>query len=306
MPKAVFGRNYPFLSRHDILTYEEIARLARIFVDLGVRKIRLTGGEPLLRRDLSCLIGLLAEIPGIDLTLTTNGTALAARAGELKAAGLNRITVSLDALSDVIFQRMNDADYPVQKVIEGIESAVASGFSSIKINMVVKRGVNEAEILPMVRWFRGSGHILRFIEYMDVGNSTQWDLSSVVPAQEILDRIGSEFPLEPVAASYPGEVAERWRYRDGAGEIGVIASVTRAFCSSCTRLRLSTDGKLYSCLFAAEGYDLRSMLREQVDDVLLKAAIAKFWASRVDRYSEQRITERQSSAQKIEMSYIGG
>jgi cyclic pyranopterin phosphate synthase len=305
MPKTVFGRDYPFLPRDELLTYEEIARLAHLFAAQGVAKIRLTGGEPLLRRDLDRLIRLLAAIPGLELTLTTNGSALAGRAAELKAAGLHRVTVSLDALDDGIFRRMNDADYPVTRVLEGIEAAAAAGLAPVKINMVVKRGANDSEILPLARHFRGSGHILRFIEYMDVGNSNAWRMDDVVPAGEIIRRIAAEFPLEPADPNYGGEVAERWRYRDGAGEIGVIASVTQAFCADCTRVRLSTEGKLYTCLFASSGHDLRALLRRGASDAELTAAIGGVWTARDDHYSELRAAGV-AVVKKIEMSYIGG
>ena len=243
MPKTVFGRDYPFLPRQDLLTYEEIVRLARLFAAQGVNKIRLTGGEPLLRRDIERLVEQLARIPDLELTLTTNGSLLAARARALRDAGLHRVTVSLDGLDDAVFKRMNDADYPVSRVLDGIEAAAQVGLAPVKINMVVKRGANDGEILPMARHFRGSGHILRFIEYMDAGNANAWQAAEVIPAADVVRRIDSEFPLEAIDPNYPGEVAERWRYRDGAGEIGVIASVTQAFCSSCTRVRLSTDGQ---------------------------------------------------------------
>jgi cyclic pyranopterin phosphate synthase len=305
MPKTVFGRDYPFLPRDELLSYEEIARLARLFVAQGVTKVRLTGGEPLLRRDLDRLIRLLAEIPGLELTLTTNGSALAGRVAELKAAGLHRVTVSLDALDDIVFKRMNDADYPVSRVLDGIAAAAAAGLTPVKVNMVVKRGTNDGQILPLVRHFRGSGHILRFIEYMDVGNTNAWRMDEVLPAGEIIRRIDAEYPLEPVDPNYGGEVAERWRYRDGAGEIGVIASVTQAFCASCTRIRLSTDGKLYTCLFAAGGHDLRGLLRRGADDTELAAVISDIWTARDDHYSELRAAGL-PVAQKIEMSYIGG
>ncbi len=305
MPKTVFGRDYPFLPRTDLLSFEEIGRLARLFAALGVQKIRLTGGEPLLRRDVERLLGLLAEIPGLELTLTTNGTLLPQRARTLKAAGLQRITVSLDALDDAIFRRMNDVDFPVARVLDGIDAAAAAGLAPIKINMVVKRGTNDGEILSMARHFRGSGHILRFIEYMDVGSSNRWRMDEVVPAAEIVRRIGAVFPIEPVAPGYAGEVAERWRYCDGTGEIGVIASVTQAFCASCTRIRLSTEGKLYTCLFAQHGHDLRQMLRNGNSDEEIAAAIVAIWRVREDRYSEIRTAET-AALQKIEMSYIGG
>jgi cyclic pyranopterin phosphate synthase len=305
MPKEVFGKDYQFLERKELLTFEEIVRLARVFNGLGVEKIRLTGGEPLIRRNLEQLIGALAAIPGLDLTLTTNGSLLARKARALKAAGLKRITVSLDALDDAAFRQMNDVDFPVTRVLEGIDAAAAAGLSPVKINMVVKRGVNEDSILPMARHFRGSGHILRFIEYMDVGHTNGWRLDEVVPARELVERISAEFPLEPVEANYQGEVAERWRYRDGGGEIGVIASVTQAFCRDCTRARLSTEGKLYTCLFATQGHDLRARLRAGASDEELRAAVTAIWTKRADRYSELR-SEHTVKLEKIEMSYIGG
>ena len=275
MPKEVFGKDYQFLERKDLLTFEEIVRLARVFNGLGVEKIRLTGGEPLIRRNLEQLIGMLAAIPGLDLTLTTNGSLLMRKAIALKAAGLQRITVSLDALDDAAFRQMNDVDFPVAKVLEGIEAAAGAGLSPVKINMVVKRGVNEESVLPMARFFRGTGHILRFIEYMDVGHTNGWRMDDVVSARAIVERISAEFPLEPVDPNYPGEVAERWRYKDGRGEIGVIASVTQAFCRDCTRARLSTEGKLYTCLFATQGHDLRALLRKNDSDKKLRATISK-------------------------------
>jgi len=305
MPKEVFGKDYAFLERRELLTFEEIARLARIFSGLGVEKVRLTGGEPLVRRNLEQLIELLAAIPGLDLTLTTNGSFLARKARALKAAGLKRITVSLDALDDAVFRRLNDVDFPVAKVLEGIDAAAAAGLAPIKVNMVVKRGENDASILPMARHFRGTGHILRFIEYMDVGHTNGWRMDDVVPAREIVERIGREWPLEPVDPNYPGEVAERWRYRDGRGEIGVIASVTQAFCRTCTRIRLSTEGRLYTCLFATSGHDLRALVRGGASDEDILAAVSGIWSRRADRYSEIR-TSQTARLQKIEMSYIGG
>ena len=305
MPKEVFGKDYQFLERKELLTFEEIVRLARVFNALGVEKIRLTGGEPLIRRNLEQLIGDLAAVPGLDLTLTTNGSLLSRKARALKAAGLKRITVSLDALDDAAFRQMNDVDFPVTKVLEGIDAAAVAGLTPVKINMVVKRGVNENSILPMARHFRGSGHILRFIEYMDVGHTNGWRLDDVVPAREIVQRISAEFPLEPVEANYQGEVAERWRYRDGTGEIGVIASVTQAFCRDCTRARLSTEGKLYTCLFATQGHDLRALLRAGATDEEVRSAVAAIWTKRADRYSELR-SDNTVKLEKIEMSYIGG
>jgi len=305
MPKTVFGRDYPFLPRQEILTYEEIVRLARLFAAQGVAKIRLTGGEPLLRKDIERLIEQLARIPGLELTLTTNGSLLATRARGLRDAGLHRVTVSLDALDDAVFKRMNDADYPVGKVLAGIEAAAACGLAPVKVNMVVKRGSNDHEILPMARHFRGSGHILRFIEYMDAGNANGWRMDEVMPSADVIRRIAAEFPLEAIDPNYPGEVAERWHYRDGGGEIGVISSVTQAFCSGCTRLRLSTDGKLYTCLFAVSGHDLRKLLRDDSGDENVAAAITRIWQARDDRYSELRAAGVPVT-HKIEMSYIGG
>ncbi|HZI84875.1 MAG TPA: GTP 3',8-cyclase MoaA [Casimicrobiaceae bacterium] len=305
MPKDAFGRDHPFLPHADLLTFEEIARLARIFKGHGVQKIRLTGGEPLLRKRIERLIEMLAGIGGLDLTLTTNGSLLAHKARELKAAGLDRVTVSLDALDDGIFRAMNDMDFPVGKVLAGIDAAAEAGLAPVKVNMVVKRGMNEQEILPMARRFRGSGHVLRFIEYMDVGHTNGWRMDDVVPSAEVLRTIGAELPLEPVDPNYPGEVAERWRYADGSGEIGVISSVTRAFCRDCTRARLSTEGRLYTCLFATQGFDLRALLRGGDDDGRISDYVAAIWLQRGDRYSEIR-SEHTVKLPKIEMSYIGG
>ena len=305
MPKDVYGHDYPFLPHAELLTFEEIARLARVFKAHGVEKIRLTGGEPLLRKHLERLVAMLADIGGLDLTLTTNGSALASKARELRAAGLTRVTVSLDALDDDVFRAMNDVDFPVTRVLEGIDAAADAGLAPIKVNMVVKRGTNEQEILPMARHFRGSGHILRFIEYMDVGHTNGWRMDDVVPSTEVIDIIGRELPLEPIDPNYAGEVAARWRYRDGSGEIGVIASVTQAFCRDCTRARLSTDGKLYTCLFANNGYDLRGILRNGRGDDELRRAIAAVWRQRADRYSEIRSADT-PRVPKVEMSYIGG
>jgi cyclic pyranopterin phosphate synthase len=305
MPKEVFGKDYAFLERNALLSFEEIARLARIFQGLGIEKIRLTGGEPLVRRNLEQLIGMLSALPGLDLTLTTNGSILARKAQALKAAGLKRVTVSLDALDDPTFMRMNDVDFPVARVIEGIDAAAAAGLAPLKVNMVVKRGVNEAGIVPMARFFRDRGHILRFIEYMDVGATNGWRLDDVVTAREIVQMIDAEMPLEPADANYRGEVAERWRYRDGSGEIGVIASVTQAFCQDCTRARISTEGKLYTCLFATAGHDLRALMREGASDADLECEIRSVWSRRSDRYSEIR-TSQTAEVKKIEMSYIGG
>jgi len=305
MPKDVFGRDYPFLAHADLLSFEEIARVARAFVGHGVEKIRLTGGEPLLRRNVERLVEMLAAIGDIDLTLTTNGALLARKARSLRDAGLKRVTVSLDSLDDATFRRMNDVDFPVERVLEGIEAAAAAGLAPVKINMVVKRGANDSSIVPMARRFRDSGHIVRFIEYMDVGATNGWRMDDVVPAAEIVRRIDAETPLESLDPNYEGEVAERWRYRDGRGEIGVIASVTQAFCRGCTRARLSTDGKLYTCLFADAGHDLRSLLRGGATDDELSNAIAAVWRRRGDRYSEIR-TANTARLPKVEMSYIGG
>ena len=304
MPKEVYGRDYAFLPRRDLLTFEEIARLAQVFAGLGVEKIRLTGGEPLIRRDVECLVEMLAEIPGLDLTLTTNGAALVQKAQALKDAGLGRITVSLDSLDDDVFRAMNDVDFPVQTVLDGIEAASAAGLP-VKVNVVVKRGVNEDSVLPMARHFRDGGHVVRFIEYMDVGHTNGWRLDDVVPAADIVAAIDAELPLEPLPPRYPGEVAERYRYRDGSGEIGVIASVTRPFCGACTRARLSADGSLYTCLFATTGHDLRALVRGDAGDDEIAAALGGIWRERADRYSELR-SSATPDLPKVEMSYIGG
>jgi cyclic pyranopterin phosphate synthase len=305
MPKEVFGPDHKFLHRDQILTFEEITRLARIFVGHGVRKIRLTGGEPLVRRDLPLLIGMLSEIPDLDLTLTTNGALLPKHARALKDAGLKRVTVSLDSLEDEIFKAMNDVDFPVAGVLEGMDAAGAVGLGPIKVNMVVKRGLNESSILPMARFFREKGYILRFIEYMDVGHSNGWRMDDVVPAAEIIKRISAEMPLEPAAPNYPGEVAGRWRYKDGSGEIGVIASVTQAFCRDCNRARLSAEGKLFTCLFAVKGHDFRELVRSSATDDEISQALEHVWNKRDDRYSEIR-SNNTVSLPKVEMSYIGG
>lgn len=304
MPKTVFGRDYPFLPRAEILAFDEITRVAKIFNQLGVRKIRLTGGEPLLRRNIEHLIEMLAAIPGLELTLTTNGSLLARKAQSLLDAGLQRVTVSLDALDDSTFRKMNDVDFPVAEVLRGIDVATQVGLP-VKVNMVVKGGTNDHAIVPMARHFHGSGHILRFIEYMDVGSSNGWKLDEVVPSAEVVRRIDAELPLEALDRNYVGEVAERWRYRDGGGEIGVISSVTQAFCSTCTRVRLSTDGSLYTCLFAQQGHDLRAMLRGGRSDEEIIASLQAMWQVRDDNYSERR-NANTPGLQKIEMSYIGG
>jgi cyclic pyranopterin phosphate synthase len=306
MPKDVFGRDYPFLPHDALLTFEEITRIARVFVSLGVRKLRLTGGEPLLRRKLERLIEMLRAIDdGLDITLTTNGALLARKARDLRSAGLSRITVSLDSLDDATFRAMNDVDFPVGRVLEGIDAAARAGLAPLKINMVVKRGMNEQSIVPMARRFRGTGHVVRFIEYMDVGATNGWRMDDVVPASEVVARVNAEMPLVPADPHYRGEVAERWSYADGSGEIGVIASVTQAFCRDCTRARLSTEGKLYTCLFASDGYDLRELVRSGGDDEGLRRAVAAIWRQRADRYSEIR-TAKTANVPKVEMSYIGG
>jgi len=305
MPREMFDHDFKFLPHAEILSFEEIARLARVFAGLGVKKIRLTGGEPLVRRELHRLVALLAQIPGLDLTLTTNGSLLAKQAAGLAQAGLKRVTVSLDSLEDATFRAINDADCSVSKVIEGIEAAAAAGMAPIKINMVVKRGVNDGHVLRMAERWRGSAHILRFIEYMDVGSTNGWRMDDVVPSAEIVRKIGERYPLEQVDPDYRGEVAERWRYRDGAGEIGVISSVTQAFCRDCNRLRLSAEGSLYTCLFAQEGHDLKWLLRHGGSDEEIVNEIAAIWRARGDRYSEIRTAET-AKARKIEMSYIGG
>jgi cyclic pyranopterin phosphate synthase len=305
MPKEVFGPDYQFLRRSSILTFEETARLARLFVHQGVRKIRLTGGEPLVRRDLHLLVAMLADISDLDLTLTTNGSLLARQARSLKDAGLKRVTVSLDSLDDAIFKAMNDVDFPVKKVLEGMEAAAGVGLEPIKVNMVVKRGLNESSILPMARYFREKGYILRFIEYMDVGHTNGWRMNDVVPAKEIIRTIDAELPLEPSEPNYRGEVAGRWRYKDGKGEVGVIASVTQPFCRDCHRARLSAEGKLYTCLFATDGHDFRSLLRGGASDEEISKTIVQLWARRADRYSEIR-SEATVDLPKVEMSHIGG
>ena len=317
MPKEVFDRDHRYLPHADLLTFEEITRLARAFVAHGVEKIRLTGGEPLLRKDLERLIAMLGEIelpvrtgarPGtrLDLTLTTNGSLLRRKARALKDAGLSRITVSLDALDDRLFRGMNDVDFPVADVLDGIAAAAEAGLGPIKVNMVVKRGFNDSQIEVMARHFRGTGHILRFIEYMDVGASNGWKLDEVLASADVVKRIDALFPIEPIDANYPGEVAERWRYKDGAGEIGFISSVTHAFCGSCSRARLSPEGRLYTCLFATRGTDLRNLVRSDASDLDLARAVGAIWATRSDRYSELRGLATTVSAEKIEMSYIGG
>jgi GTP 3',8-cyclase len=303
MPKEVFGRDYRFLDRRELLTFEEIVRVARVFVGLGTRKVRITGGEPLVRRDLERLVGQLAVLDA-DLTLTTNGSLLAAKAQALADAGLKRVTVSLDALDDATFRGMNDVDFPVARVLEGIDAAAAAGLP-VKVNAVVKRGVNEDQIVPMAGFFKGRGQTLRFIEFMDVGHTNGWRLDDVVPAREILAALDEAFGVEPVEPSYRGEVAQRWRYRDGSGEVGVIASVTQPFCGDCTRARLSAEGRLFTCLFAVRGTDLRALIRQGATDDELATAVTSIWSARADRYSELR-SAATVDLPKVEMSYIGG
>ncbi len=305
MPKEVYGRDFQFLERSQLLSFDEIHRLVKIFHGHGIEKVRITGGEPLVRRQLEKLIALLAQESGLDLTLTTNASLLIQKAQALKDAGLQRVTVSLDSLDDAVFRSMNDVDFPVAKVLEGIEEADRVGLKPIKVNMVIKRGTNDQDAVEMARFFKGSGHILRFIEFMDVGHTNGWKMQYVVPSRELVARINAEFPIEPVDPNYTGEVAERWRYRDGSGEIGFISSVTQAFCKDCTRLRLSAEGSIYTCLFATEGTDLRGLLRTGATDEEIGDAIAGVWRVRGDRYSEIR-TEETAKLRKVEMSYIGG
>lgn len=330
MPSAVFDKDYAFLPHASLLTFEEIERIARLFVAHGVEKIRLTGGEPLLRKNLEALIEKLARLTtvsgrALDLTLTTNGSLLARKARTLKDAGLSRITVSLDALDEALFKRMNDADFPVADVLEGIDAALAAGLAPLKVNMVVKHGTNDHEIVPMARHFKGTGAILRFIEYMDVGTSNGWNMAEVLPSAEVVARIAQTMPLIPLGRHTASETAQRWRYADGSGEIGVISSVTRAFCQDCTRARLSTEGKLYLCLFAERGHDLRALLRGGASDAQMATALAHIWRQRDDRYSELRTVATAADAaasaaapdaadhaaktaapHRVEMSYIGG
>lgn len=318
MPKAVFDRDYAFLPQTALLSFEEITRLTRSFVAHGVQKIRLTGGEPLLRRHLETLVAMLAALrtpegQSLDLTLTTNGSLLARKAQALRQAGLRRITVSLDALDDAVFRRMNDVDFPVADVLAGIDAALATGLGPVKVNMVVKRGTNDDQIVPMARHFRehyGPRAVLRFIEYMDVGSTNGWRMDHVLPSSELVARLGDVFALEPIEAHAPGETAQRWRYRDGGGEIGLISSVTQAFCRDCNRARLSTEGRLYLCLFAHHGHDLRHLLREgRASDEQLDGAIAEIWHQRADRYSELRgqgLAQPGSGERRVEMHYIGG
>jgi cyclic pyranopterin phosphate synthase len=309
MPKEVFGRDHAFLERRELLTFEELARAAGIFAGLGVRTIRITGGEPLVRRNVEHLVELLAAIERpdggrLELALTTNGSVLAQKAEALAAAGLGRVTVSLDSLDDAAFRAMNDVDFPVQRVLEGIDAAAAAGLP-VKVNAVVKRGANDGDLIALAEHFRGSGHVLRFIEYMDVGSTNGWRLEDVVSAEEIVQRISERWPLEPMAAEGPDATARRWRYLDGMGEIGVIASVTQPFCGGCSRARLSAEGRLYTCLFGARGHDLRAPLRLGASDEELTEQLRSIWARRTDRYSELRTAET-ASLPKVEMSYIGG
>jgi len=309
MPKEVFGRDHAFLERSEILTFEEIVRVVRAAVAVGVRKVRLTGGEPTLRRELPRLVSMLAEVETpdgpLDLALTTNGSLLERMAAPLAEAGLTRVTVSLDALDDATFRAMNDVDFPVERVLSGIAAAERAGLSPLKVNMVVKRGMNEGQILPMAERFRGTPHVLRFVEFMDVGTTNGWRLDDVVSAKEIVRTVGQRWPLEPVGRVLPGDVAERWRYADGAGEIGTIASVTRAFCADCTRARLSADGSLYTCLYASKGTDVRGPLRAGATDADLVTLLASIWRARADRYSELR-SAATASIPRVEMSFIGG
>jgi cyclic pyranopterin phosphate synthase len=314
MPKEVFDQNYPYLSHKELLSFEEITRLTSIFSTLGVEKIRLTGGEPLLRKNLEVLIEMLSQVrttdgKPLDLTLTTNGSILRKKAAALKAAGLQRLTVSLDGLDDAIFRKMNDVDFPVADVLDGIAAAQEAGFENIKINMVVKKGTNDHEIVSMAKHFKGSSVILRFIEFMDVGSSNGWNMAEVLPSKEVIARINAVFPLEAINANYSGEVAQRWRYVDGSGEIGVISSVTQTFCHECTRARISTDGQMYLCLFANEGFDFKTLLRSGKSDLEIANAIMNTWGARDDHYSEIRgshTATQSTGSRKVEMSYIGG
>ena len=308
MPKEVFGPDFEFISRDEVLSFEEIERIARIAADLGVRKFRLTGGEPLLRADLPTLVKMLADIPDTEIALTTNATLLASQADRLAAAGLDRITVSLDSINDAVFREMNDMDFPVAMVLEGIDAASEAGLGPIKVNAVVRSGVNDHTLIDLARHFRGSEHIVRFIEFMDVGTTNGWRLDEVMPTSDLVSLIDDKFPLDSIAPQYEGEVAKRYRYRDGRGEIGFITSVTQPFCASCSRARISADGRLYTCLFAAEGSDLRARLRDGTSDEELRAHLSNIWRERSDRYSEQRseATGELEGRRRIEMSYIGG
>ena len=307
MPKEIFGAGYPFLQTDEMLSFEEITRIARAFVANGVEKFRLTGGEPLVRRNIEQLVAMLAEIDGVDdIAMTTNGSLLSPKkARALRDAGLRRITISLDSLDDRIFKSMNDVNFPVSKVLDAVENALAVGFDPVKMDMVVKRGVNEDSVLAMAEHFRNTGVILRFIEFMDVGSTNGWQMADVVPARDILERIHAVWPIEPVQPNYTGEVATRWRYVDGGGEIGIIASVTMPFCADCSRARLSSDGQLYTCLFGVKGYDLRGLVRSGVSDADVVEKVRGIWSQRVDRYSEIR-SANTINLRKVEMSRIGG
>jgi cyclic pyranopterin phosphate synthase len=306
MPREVFGKDYVFLPKADLLTFEELERTVRVFAGLGVHKVRLTGGEPLLRRGIEDLVAAISAIEGIDdLALTTNGSLLAKKAADLADAGLSRVTVSLDSVDDTVFRAMSDVDFPVARVLEAIDVAAHAGLTPVKVNAVVQRGVNDHQITDMAEAFRGTGHIMRFIEYMDVGTSNGWRMDDVVPAREIVETINEVWPLEPVPGAQPSEVANRWRYLDGSGEIGVIASVTQPFCGDCTRLRLSSEGRLFTCLFATGGTDIRGALRNGASDADLEALLTRLWSERTDRYSEER-SGIPLDLPKVEMSYIGG
>jgi len=305
MPKSVYDRDFKFLERTQLLSFDEINRLVGIFKDHGVEKVRITGGEPLLRKQLEKLLEMISVSHQLDLTLTTNATLLKQKASMLLNAGLNRITISLDSLDDHTFQIMNDMKVPVSKVLEGIEEADRVGFKPIKINMVVKQGINDQHVVEMAKYFKGTGHIVRFIEFMDVGSTNGWQMSHVVPSRQLVSQINENFPIEPVEPNYIGEVAERWKYKDGSGEIGFISSVTQAFCDSCTRARLSAEGSIYTCLFATKGMDLRMLLRTGATDATISNVINNLWQAREDNYSEIRTAET-ASLRKIEMSYIGG
>ena len=307
MPRERFGPDHQFLPRAALLDFEEITRVIRILAGLGVRKVRLTGGEPLVRRDVDALVGMIAAIDGIaDIAMTTNASLLAPLAGPLRAAGLTRLTISLDALDDAVFKAMSDTRLPVQHVLDGIAAARAAGFENLKVNCVVRRGVNEDQILPLARYGRDHGLVVRFIEYMDVGTTNGWQMGEVVPSADVVARIAAAFPLESLQPNYTGEVAQRWRYTDGGGEIGVISSVSQPFCRTCTRARLSAIGELYTCLFAGSGADVRQWLRDGTDDVGLHDRLAAVWRGRSDRYSELRTEQTAGAARKVEMSYIGG
>jgi len=311
MPREIFGPGYAFVPRKDLLTLEEIARIATVFARIGMRKVRITGGEPLIRRNLEHLVEMINAIDGVeDISLTTNGSMLTARrAADLKKAGLRRLTVSLDALDDETFKKINDVDYPAARVLDGIENARTAGFSDIKVNAVIRNGLNEHAVMDLVQHFRGSGCIVRFIEYMDVGETNGWNLDDVIPAEQLVDQINAQFPLEPINPNYRGEVAKRWRYRDGGGEIGFITSVTQSFCGECSRARLSAVGEVYTCLFASQGHDLRELLRSGADDEALLSRVTQIWTGRDDRYSELRglnVPLPASGRGKVEMSHIGG